>query len=80
MQCILLLLLTKTTGAPQQSTISLLSGIFTFSRHFLAMISEQFYQVLLRSAFYKYGTGYLSMFAIAAEFIPQRDLFWSIPL
>jgi hypothetical protein len=67
-QCILLLLLPKqpSENAPHNS-ISLWASIMTFARHFAAMISEQMYQIIARAAFFNYGPGYLSLFAMAVR-------------
>lgn len=75
-QCVFLLLLGY--GKHQsvvENEISIFAGILTFTRHFAAMISEQFYQIITRAAFFNYGVGYLSLFSIiiriysAARFI-----------
>lgn len=65
-QCLLLLLLparSKEVVAKEQ--ISFVASIVIFIRHFAAMISDQLFQVITRTAFYNYGTGYLSVFAMA---------------
>jgi hypothetical protein len=76
LQCSLLLLLkpgAENPLAPQG--LSLFASVKIFARHFAAMISEQLFQIITRSAFYNYATGFLSMYAIilriysAARFI-----------
>lgn len=64
-QCLLLLGIGKNEPKISISpNTSLSTGVMTFVRHFSTMFSEQLYQILLRAAFYRHGTGYLSMFAI----------------
>lgn len=66
-QCLLLLLIPTPSDQPVEvkQSLSLGFGIKVFVRHFFSMLSEQFYQILLRSAFFKFGAGYLSLFAVA---------------
>lgn len=61
---ILLVLPNKPHEALENNTVSFLSGIITFSRHFSSMIGEQLFQIIARAAFFNYGTGYLSVFSI----------------
>ena len=75
-QCFFLLLIpTQKTELLHHNKISFGAGLMVFVRHFSAMLSEPFYQTLLRTTFYHVGAGYLSMFAItiriysAARFI-----------
>ncbi len=75
-QCLLLFLLPHQSPQIQpKKPISLLTSVMTFARHFAAMIGEQLFQIITRTAFYDYGPGYLSLFAItiriysAARFI-----------
>lgn len=75
-QCVLLLLLpNKTPVILQKKRISFIASIIIFLRHFAAMVGEQLFQMIIRSAFYHYGVGYLSVFAMtiriysAARFI-----------
>jgi hypothetical protein len=65
-QCALLFLLPSRPGEEKtEHKISMIKGVKTFARHFSSLTSEQIYQVLMRTAFYRFGTGYLSVFAIA---------------
>lgn len=67
-QCLLLLLLrSPKIEITATNQLSLSTGIMTFARHLSSMISEQFYQILLRTAFFRYGTGYLSIFSFAVR-------------
>lgn len=65
-QCMLLLLIPKQPVETTPSNhITLFASILTFFRHFTVMLGEQCFQVIARKAFYHYGIGYLSLFAMA---------------
>lgn len=63
-QCILLLPLSKRCAPVIHENLSLLKTMTTFARHFSAMTGEQLFQIITRSAFYRYGSGYLSVYAM----------------
>jgi hypothetical protein len=66
-QCSLLFLLSQKPPqsiANQRISISFIASIATFARHFAAMIGEQWLQIIIRTAFYNYGSGYLSVYAM----------------
>ncbi len=64
-QCILLLLLPNNPiEKKNENKISLAASLLVFIRHFSAVVGEQLFQIVIRSAFFKYGEGYLSLFAI----------------
>jgi len=66
-QCFLLLLLPNNRGTLEMTardSLPVLSGTLTFANHFSAMLGEQLFQIVTRAAFFKYGAGYLSIFAI----------------
>jgi hypothetical protein len=64
-QCVLLLLLpTNSINTTPTSSISIFASVITFARHFSAMIGEQLFQIITRAAFFNYGAGYLSIFAM----------------
>jgi hypothetical protein len=64
-QCLLLLMLPqKTPNLAFENKTSLISSCLTFTRHFAAMIGEQLFQIVIRTAFFNYGPGYLSLFSI----------------
>jgi hypothetical protein len=63
-QCSALLLLSRRHTPTIRKNISLFASIATFARHFAAMTGEQMFQIIIRTAFYKYGTGYLSIYAM----------------
>jgi len=73
-QCLLLSLLPKTKTVACE-TMAWRPALMVFMRHFFAMSGEQWYQIIIRAAFFKFGTGYLSMYAFimrlyaAARFI-----------
>lgn len=63
-QCMILLLLpTPVVTIEVEGRFSLFGGMTTFVRHFSAMLGEQLFQMITRSAFYNYGVGYLSVFS-----------------
>jgi hypothetical protein len=65
-QCILLLLLPNhSIEKKKEKKISLWSSLLIFIQHFSAVVGEQLFQIIIRSAFFNYGEGYLSLFAIA---------------
>lgn len=64
MQCAILLFLCRQQLKLTKNECSLLDSITTFLRHFAAMTGEQLFQIIIRSAFYKNGTGYLSIYAM----------------
>lgn len=64
-QCILLLLLRHNPLEHHHTPLSLWKSSIVFIRHLSSMVGEQMYQMIARSAFYHYGAGYLSVFAIA---------------
>lgn len=67
-QCVLLLLLpNKTSEKVETKAISLYASVMTFARHFSAMIGEQLFQIIARAAFFNYGAGYLSVFAMTVR-------------
>ncbi len=91
-QCVLLLLLPKKDSELLQTNqLTLTAGVMTFARHFSSMISEQLYQIIIRSAFYRFGTGFLSIFSFAIRiyaaarfvlvdsFIGSKLANWQIP-
>lgn len=63
-QCLLLLLIRteKTTHIP--NNINFTMSLWVFIRHFSATLGEQLFQLITRTAFFEFGTGYLSMYAI----------------
>lgn len=67
-QCVLLFCLNNPSieNIPVASR-SLLVSILTFLRHFLAMVGEQLFQIITRSAFFQFGTGYLSLFSLSVR-------------
>lgn len=76
LQCFMLLMLPhESHEVTETNGLSLFKSVFTFARHFAAMIGEQLFQIITRSSFYNFGAGYLSVFAItiriyfAARFI-----------
>ncbi len=67
-QCLLLLLLAyRHTHPITTPSVSFLASITTFMRHFATVAGEQGFQMITRTAFYHYGTGYLSIYAIAVR-------------
>lgn len=75
-QCLLLLFVNHNKeNININHSISVLSAIIVFIRHFASLIGEQFFQIILRGAMYNTGVGYLSVFSFivrvysAARFI-----------
>ncbi|MDX1901427.1 MAG: hypothetical protein SFW66_05420 [Gammaproteobacteria bacterium] len=67
-QCIALFMLpTAASQKTLHNKFNLIQGCMTFIRHFFSMLGEQGFQMIARSAFYNYGTGYLSIFAISVR-------------
>jgi len=65
-QCILLLLLpNQSIEKQEEKKIGLWASLLVFVQHFSAVVGEQLFQIVIRSAFFNYGEGYLSLFAIA---------------
>lgn len=64
-QCLLLtaLVIISRPEVPP-SSLSFFASVMVFMRHFAAQSGEQAFQIIARSAFYKYGTGYLSIYAM----------------
>jgi len=71
----LLLIKIEAPAVKLEHKISLLDGILVFLKQGLATVGEQFFQTILRSCFFRFGTGYLSLLSIfmriylAARFI-----------
>jgi hypothetical protein len=64
-QCVLLFSLpSQSIDQAKKNTISFHASLMTFARHFSAMLGEQLFQIITRAAFFNYGSGYLSVFAI----------------
>lgn len=65
-QCICLLLL---PSSPQiiENKINLFASLSLFLRHLAAMTGEQLFQVIARAAFFNYGAGFLSIYAISVR-------------
>lgn len=67
-QCSLLLLLPKTAGEKvEKKPISIFSAIVTCVRHFSTLLGEQLFQILTRAAFFNFGAGYLTAYALAVR-------------
>lgn len=68
-QCLLLLALPNQDSATNviENPMTLRAGVMIFLRHLSTIISEQFYQVLLRSAFYNFGAGFLTLFSLTVR-------------
>lgn len=66
-QCGILLFLPQKPQIFNKNTLSFYKIIMTFIRHFTSMIGEQTFQIIIRSAFYQYGPGYLSIYAISVR-------------
>ncbi|MCZ6909823.1 MAG: hypothetical protein O7C56_01760 [Rickettsia endosymbiont of Ixodes persulcatus] len=67
-QCILLFLIPHhSTDGISDEKINLFRSVLIFVRHLTAVIGDQLFQVITRSAFYNYGSGYLTMFSIAVR-------------
>lgn len=64
-QCAFLFMLRNRDDVKPHNQLSLRASLLVFIRHFAAMINDQLYQVITRAAFYRFGTGYLSLFAFA---------------
>jgi len=64
-QCIFLLLLPSHQASVKQNDLSLSVTLLTFVRHLSAMTGEQLLQIITRAAFFNYGPGYLSLYAMA---------------
>lgn len=68
-QCLLLFMIpTQPPEMVKSKPISLFMSVNVFIRHFFAIIGEQLYQILTRTTFFHYGTGYLSVFSITIRF------------
>jgi len=64
-QCLLLLaVVCLSQSATPCGNMSFFASLRVFVRHFAAQSGEQLFQIVARSVFYKYGTGYLSVYAI----------------
>ncbi len=67
-QCILLLMIPHHSIAMEShKKINLWMSVKIFMRHLTAVIGDQLFQVMIRSAFYNYGAGYLSMFSMVVR-------------
>jgi hypothetical protein len=67
-QCILLFMLKGGTPAPViPKQTGLLPALVVFARHSSSMAGEQLFQVIARTAFLRYGHGYLSMYALTVR-------------
>jgi len=67
-QVLLLLALPKTLSLDSEKTPpSLVSSVFIFFYHFSSSLGEQLFQIITRSTFYKFGTGYLSLFSMVVR-------------
>lgn len=64
-QCAFLLSLRNRVEVKLHNNLSLGASLLVFIRHFAAMTNDQLYQIITRAAFYRFGTGYLSLFAFA---------------
>lgn len=63
LQCTLLLTLFNKKTAQPNKKITLTAALIVLVRHFSASIGEQAFQIIVRSAFFNYAAGYLSMYA-----------------
>ncbi len=67
-QCILLCCLKdKPTEKNEIVSGRLIQTTFIFLRHFLSMTGEQLFQMITRSAFFQFGTGYLSLLTLSVR-------------
>jgi len=67
-QCILLLCLPEPIQENKKTkTGNFIDTILIFYRHFFSMIGEQLFQIITRSAFYQFGTGYLSLLTLSVR-------------
>jgi len=62
-----LLFLLPNTPQKIEEKQNLFKSIGVFARHFTALIGEQLFQVIIRSAFYDYGKGYLALFSFVVR-------------
>lgn len=65
-QCLALWLLPLTPAEKiEKKTISLYKAILICTRHFSTLAGEQLFQILTRAAFFNFGTGYLTAYALS---------------
>ncbi|HSW70954.1 MAG TPA: hypothetical protein VLH77_03120, partial [Gammaproteobacteria bacterium] len=64
-QCLILLFLVRKQPRLSSSQLSNTRGFLTFMRHFAVLFGEQAFQIILRTAFYAAGPGFLSVYSLA---------------
>lgn len=64
-QCsFLLFILRKQFAITPTHSLSLFASVLSFLRHFCAIMGDQFFQIIIRSVFFHYQAGFLSLYAI----------------